>query len=203
MLVASVWKAQACYPTLLEILVDFPVMLKHLDRLILASTMNTRFHGIAIGFMEDKVLQVIGFHFMKWVCWCRQRGADPISGPISNVVNFLAQLYKEGYQYRSLNSYRSAISSVHTKVEGYSIGEHPLVTRLLKGEFNQRPLCPRYETTLDVAQVTEYLEKTGENGKLTPQQLSWNLATLFCLTRPLRSSDLCRLDLKYRWSQRE
>ena len=39
------------------------------------------------------------------------------------------------------------ILSVHTKVDGYSIGEHPLVARLLKGAFNQRPLQPRYETT--------------------------------------------------------
>ena len=109
--------------------------------------------------------------FGKWVCWCHQRGADPIDGPISDVVNFLAHVYDEGYQYRSLNSYRSAISSVHTKVDGHSVGEHPLVARLLKGVFNQRPPRPRYETTWDVAQVTEYLEKMGENSVLTLQEL--------------------------------
>ena len=100
--------------------------------------------------------------FGKWVCWCHQRGADPIDGPISDVVNFLAHLYDAGYQYRSLNSYRSAISSVHTEVDGHSVGEHPLVARLLKGIFNQHPPRPQYETTWDVAQVTEYLEKVGE-----------------------------------------
>ena len=88
--------------------------------------------------MEDKILQVTGFHFEKWVCWCHQRGADPISGPISDVINFLTHLCKEGCQYRSLKSSRSATSSVHRKMEGYSVGEHPLVT-MLEGAYNQSP----------------------------------------------------------------
>ena len=103
----------------------------------------------------------------KWVHWCDQRSSDPISGPISDVVNFLAHLFEEGYQYQSLNSYRSAISSVHTKVDGYSVGEHPLVARLLKGAFNRRPPQPRYEATWDVAQVKQYLANLGENNKLS------------------------------------
>ena len=53
--------------------------------------------------------------------------SDPISGPVGEVVNFLAHLYVQGYQYRS------AISSVHEKVDGYGIGQHPLVSRTLKG----------------------------------------------------------------------
>ena len=103
------------------------------------------------------------FLFEKWVCWCHQRGADPISGPISDVINFLAHLHEEGYQHRSLNAYPSAISSVHTRVDGYSVGEHPLVTRMLKGAFNQRPPQPCYESMWNVAQVTKYLEGMGAN----------------------------------------
>ena len=68
--------------------------------------------------------------FGKWHSWCRSRDSDPFSSPVSEVVNFLAYLYREGYQYRFLNSYRSAISSVHERIDGYSVGQHPLVTRL-------------------------------------------------------------------------
>ena len=50
----------------------------------------------------------------KWISWCTERQCDPISGPIEDVVNFLAHLYREGYQYRSLNAYRSAIASMHS-----------------------------------------------------------------------------------------
>ena len=33
--------------------------------------------------------------FGKWVRWCDQRNSDPISGPVSEVVNFLADLFNK------------------------------------------------------------------------------------------------------------
>ena len=136
--------------------------------------------------------------FGKWVDWCNQRHSDPVSGPISEVVNFLAHLFKEGYQYRSLNAYRLAISSVHEKADGYEVGQHPLVSRLLKGVFNQRPPKPRYEVTWDVTKVLNYIDSLGESDSLSLQVLTWKLAMILALTRPSRSADLVRLDLRYR-----
>ncbi len=107
-------------------------------------------------------------------------------------------LFEEGYQYRSLNSYRSVMSSVHTKVDGYSVGEHPLVARVLKGAFNQCSPQSRYEATWDVAQVTQYLESLGDSSELSLQELTWKLVMLLCLMRPSRSADLCGLDLNFR-----
>ena len=69
-----------------------------------------------------------------------QRNRDLTAEPVEAVVNFLAELYAEGYKYRSLNAYRSAISSIHEPVEGQSVGQYPLVSHLLKGAFNQNPL---------------------------------------------------------------
>ena len=45
---------------------------------------------------------------------CAKNGS--VSGPIEDVVNFLAHLFHDKYQYRSLNAYRSAIASMHTPV---------------------------------------------------------------------------------------
>ena len=77
--------------------------------------------------------------FGRWYRWCSGQGSDPFAGPVSEVANFLASLYGEGYQYNSVNAYRSAISSVHDKVDGVDVGQHPIVTRLLKGVYNVRP----------------------------------------------------------------
>lgn len=132
----------------------------------------------------------------KWVRWCDQRNTNPVSGPIGDVVNFLANLFSEGYQYRSLNAYRSAISSVHEKVDGYEVGQHPLVSRLLKGAFHQRPPRPRYSTTWDVAIVTNYLDSLGENQSLSLADLTMKTAMLLALTRPSRASDLANLDIR-------
>jgi hypothetical protein len=57
-------------------------------------------------------IQLYDSLFGKWVRWCNQRDTNPFSVGINEVVNFLAELFQQGYQYRSLNAYRSAISSV-------------------------------------------------------------------------------------------
>ena len=113
-------------------------------------------------------------------------------------MNFLAELFSQGYQYRSLNAYRSAISSVHDKADGYDVGQHPLVSRLLKGVFHQRPPQPRYTQTWDVGVVTAYIRANGDNKLLSLQDLSHKLAMLMALTRPSRSADLAKLDLQFR-----
>ena len=100
------------------------------------------------------------------------------------MINILANLYKEGFQYRSLNAYRSAISSVHDKVDGYEVGQHPLVSRLLKGVFNTRPPQPRYNSTWDASIVLTWMEGLGENEDLSLSDLTLKLVMLLSLTRP-------------------
>ena len=91
---------------------------------------------------RGKTSKAYDFHFQKWLGWCSERGCDPISGPISDVINFLADLHSQGYQTNFLNAYRLAISSVHDKVDDMDVGKHPLVARLLKGAFHARPPLP-------------------------------------------------------------
>jgi len=77
---------------------------------------------------RDKTNSNYGSSFAKWASWCHQQGKNPLLGPIADVINFLADLCAQGYQYQSLNCYRSAISSVHEAVDGVSVGTHPAVT---------------------------------------------------------------------------
>ena len=59
----------------------------------------------------EKTNSDYGSSFSKWASWCQQRGRDPLTGLIEDVVNFLAELHAGGYKYQSLNVYRSATSS--------------------------------------------------------------------------------------------
>ena len=111
------------------------------------------------------------------------------------MVNFLAHLFTQGYSYNLLNSYRSAISSVHEKRDGYDVGQHPLVTRLLKGVFNDRPPLPRYSSTWNVQTVLNYLEQLGPNEVMSWKHLTFKTVMLLALTHPSRSADLSQLDL--------
>ena len=114
-------------------------------------------------------------------------------------MNFLAQLFEQGYHYtcKSLNAYPSAISSVHEKVDDYEVGQHPLVSRLLKRVFHRRPPQLRYLETWDVDKVTTYLDSLGENATLPLPVLTVTHKTvmLLALTRPSQSADLSQLDL--------
>ena len=136
--------------------------------------------------------------FTKWHCWCSEQSSDPFRSPIAQVANFLAYLYKEGYQYSSVNAYRSAISSVHEKIDGYTVGQHPLVCRLVKGVFHARPPLPRYSQTWDVQKVLNYIDTLGDNQTLSLKHLSWKVTMLLALSRPSRSADLSKLDISKR-----
>ena len=103
--------------------------------------------------------------FQKWVSWCMERKADPVSGPVSDVANFLADLYDQGYQYRSINSYRSAISSAHDQADGVNVGQNPIIVRLMAGIARSRPPMSRYTTTWDINIVLKFIEEMGDKCK--------------------------------------
>ena len=154
--------------------------------------------NLMVASWRDKTNSNYSSSFAKWAGWCHKRGRNPLSGPIADVVNFLADLSTQGYQYQSLNCYRSAISSVHEAVDGVSVGTHPAVARLLKGAFHIKPPMPRYSSFWDVGTVTSYLQSLGDNESLSLRHLTLKTAMLLALTRPSRSADLSKLDVCWR-----
>ena len=134
----------------------------------------------------------------KWDSWCSEQQVDPISCPVQPFLEFLASLYQSGMQYRSINTIRSAISMTHDHVEGIPMGQHPLVSRLLKGVYNLRPPQPRYTATWDVDIVVRFFQALGNNGTLPLKILSQKLALLMALVDASRVSELQALDLRYR-----
>ena len=86
----------------------------------------------------------------------------------------------------------------HDQVEGVPIGQHPLVTRLLKGVYNLRPPQPRYSDTWNLDMVIRHLQSLGNNSKLTLKVLGQKLALLMALVEASRSSELHALDVRYR-----
>ena len=54
---------------------------------------------------------------------------------------FLVTQYKRGLTYSSLNTARWALSTVILLLNGNTFGNHPLVTRLIKGCLNKDQVC--------------------------------------------------------------
>jgi hypothetical protein len=134
----------------------------------------------------------------QWVSWCIERETDPLSAPVREVLEFLCERFEAGKQYRTINTLRSAISMTHEEVDGVRVGQHPMVSRFLKGVYNLRPPAPKHTTTWDVDTVLDYLNGLPDNACLDLQQLSHKLTMLLALTNADRCSDLAALDLSYR-----
>ena len=131
----------------------------------------------------------------SWESWCITQSICPFSPDIPNVLDFLTEKFQAGLKYRSLNCYRSALSSALLPIDGFQVGQHPLVIRLMKGVFNSRPPEPRYSQMWEVSLVLDYIRALGPNENLSLKLLSRKLATLLALVLAHRSSDLSRLSL--------
>ena len=118
-------------------------------------------------------------------------------------MDFLADLYEEVLEHRTVNSIRSAVSMTQCHVEGVPIGQYPLVTRLLKGVYNSRPPRPRYSVTWDVDSVIQYLASLEEDNVLSLNTLSQKTALLMSLVEASMTSELQALDLHFRVSKPE
>ena len=71
---------------------------------------------------------------------------------MTDAAEFLTELFSEGLQYRNIAGYRSMLSSVMSPIEKFPVGQHPYITRLIKGVFNSRPpkvvLLPEWDLPL-------------------------------------------------------
>lgn len=114
---------------------------------------------------------------------------------MENIANFLSQLYNEGYEYKTINNYRSAISAIHPLFNGVKVGQNHTITQVMTGIFNKRPPLPRYTNTWDVDLVLNHIQKMPDNKDLCLKELALQTATLMTLTSAARTSEMCLLDL--------
>lgn len=77
------------------------------------------------------------------------------------------------------------------------VGQHPLVSRFLKGIFNSHPPTRKYTTTWDMDIVFSHNRDMEDNNQLSFQLLAHKLAMLMALTNADRCSDLSALDMTY------
>ena len=169
----------------------------HLYQRFQAESIPTNVADLLIAATRTSTHKTYESSWNRWCRWCSGRQIDPLSSSISDILIFLTEVFNEGLAYRSLNVLRSALSSTHPKIDGFSVGQHPYVTRLLKGALNKRPPKPRYSHTWNVDVMIKYMISLGKNSTLSLKAISMKLVTLFALTCPERISALASLDLRH------
>ena len=130
----------------------------------------------------------------KWSHWCHQREFDPIRC-IKFILDFLSELLASGLGYSSIGATRSAISAYHDPKDGISVGEHPRVSSLMSGVFNERPPIPKYNFIWDVDVVLAYIRTFLVNDSISDKLISYKLVTLLALTAASRVSVITNLDI--------
>lgn len=131
----------------------------------------------------------------RWDDWCVQRGADPLSTPISLVLEFLTFLHDSGKAYNTVNVYRSMLSATLPEIDGQRVGSHPLVKQLLGGCYNTNPPRPRLDSTWDPEVVLAFISTLGDNITMSMSDLTRKTAMLLALTSLLRVSELVVISL--------
>ena len=110
-------------------------------------------------------------------------------------IEFLTEYFKTRVGYSSVNSARSALSSIIKPVCNVPFGKS--VCTLVKGVFNIRPALPGYATTCDVTKVFTFIKLKPTLTNCDPKTLSRRLAILLCLRTGQRDQTIKCLNLDY------
>ena len=134
-------------------------------------------------------------YLARWETFCAQKAISADDASVENGIDFLASLYEDGLGYSAINTARSALSSVLTLPGNVTFGNHPLVTRFLKGVFELKPSLPRYNRIWDVSVVLGHLKTLEPVYALDLKALTLKLTMLLCLLTGQRCQTLSKLDI--------
>lgn len=85
--------------------------------------------------------------FKKWSDFCDEKNWSVWDSNLNHYLVFLTDLFEKGHSYSSVNTCRSALSSILSDIDGVSIGQHKLIVSFMKGVSRLRPAAPRYSIT--------------------------------------------------------
>ena len=135
--------------------------------------------------------------FKQFNSWCVERNVDPFQASLNECADFLTSLFEKGLKYRTINGYRSMLSSILPPIDNCPIGQHSYIIRLLKGVFNERPpvksLIPNWDLSLVLACLKEPPFEPLKDASF--KHLTWKTCFLIAITTFRRCSDLQSLQI--------
>ena len=129
--------------------------------------------------------------------FCNQRQISHIQPSEVSVLDFLTLLYQQGLTYSAINTARSALSSYITLESGTCIGQHTLVSRLMKGIFQEIPPSPKYTEIWDVFIVLSHLRSLSPVDKLSLKELTLKLVVLILFVSGQRGQTVHLLSIDH------
>lgn len=136
-------------------------------------------------------------YLLKWQKFCDENNISSENAGVKDGLAFLTYLHKQNLGYSAINTARSALSSILTIQDHRTFGEHPLVTRFLKGIFELKPSLPRYSYVWDVGVVLRHFQTTDNPHDMNLEELTKKLTTLLALITAQRCQTLVKLNINH------
>ena len=112
------------------------------------------------------------------------------------MLNFLSGLFERNLAYRTIGVYRSTLSQTLAPIDGVPVGEHPLVSRLMRGVHNTRPPERRIAPAWSVDKVLDTVRQWSPVTALSLKTLTLKTVLLLALVTGKRCSSLALLSVK-------
>ena len=126
-----------------------------------------------------------------------KKSCNVLQPKIPQFSDFLIHQHKEfKLSYSAMNTCRSAVSSLVEKVEGFRVGEHPIICALLKGFYHLSPPKPKYSHYWDVNVILNLFQTWGDNCMLSLKFLSYKVAVLLLLVTSSRGQTIVHLPVE-------
>lgn len=129
--------------------------------------------------------------YKRWFRFCNNAGIDLFNQSVPDIIRFLTELFQEGAQYSTLNTYRSALSLISLN----RISEDDCIKRFFKGIFRLRTPSPKYNMTWDTSTVLNFLAAMYPNDSLNLENLSYKTITLLALIKSHRAQTLSKIKI--------
>ena len=132
----------------------------------------------------------------QWLQWAEVQGVSRHFPDLNDILNYLSYLFSQNKKYRTISSARSMLSSTLSPIDGFPVGKHPMVVRLLKGVYNLRPPNKSIFPVWSVKKVIEMLSSWPQNKQLTLKQLTLKCVMLVALASAKRVSSISNLTVR-------
>lgn len=143
---------------------------------------------------RDSTSKQYSVYLRNWQDFALQNNVDVWNPDISYILEFFVTLLDKGCGYSTINTARSALSTV-ISVNNLPVGQHSLVKRFLRGVFNIKPSLPRYVHTWGVNIVLRFLKNMNSFEDISLRDLTYKLVTLMALCTGQRCQTLSVLKL--------
>ena len=117
--------------------------------------------------------------------------------PFELCIRIFSVIFWEKNEYSAINTYKSALSAYHVKVDNHPVGKHPKVCNLMTGLFDMNPPKLRYMFIWVIEQLLIFIKGIRNNTELPDRHINLKLALLLFLSSAGRCFEICYLNIKF------